>query len=297
MSTRIPPFSALRAFEALARLERVTAVAKELNLTHGAISHQIKSLEDLVGVPLFHRQARSMTLTDAGRTYAYQVRQILDELGQATSQLREPVNDKSLSLTVLPSFAMYWLLPRLNDFRDRHPDLHLQLHAGMQFMAFDKTRIDAALRFGHGQWPNLQTERLMGDSLVVVASPDLVANTSFKNIKSLWKFPWLHAGESWAKWLTQAGTDEDPATTVMQFTDSTHLIEATRRGMGVALTRRSIAHDLLQSGELKCLSSAEPVHHSSYYLVWPHRSQPHPSLRVFRDWLSIQVKQYQASLR
>jgi LysR family glycine cleavage system transcriptional activator len=297
MSTRIPPFSALRAFEALARLERVTAVAKELNLTHGAISHQIKSLEDLVGVPLFHRQARAMTLTDAGRTYAYQVRQILDELGQVTSQLREPVNDQTLSLTVLPSFAMHWLLPRLKDFRDRHPDIHLQLHAGMHFMTFDKTRIDAALRFGHGQWPNVQTERLMGDSLVVVASPDLIGKTLFKNIQMLWKFPWLHAGESWAAWLTSAGIDEDPAATVMQFTDSTHLIEAARRGMGLALTRRSIAHELLQSGALKCLSSVEPVHQSSYYLVWPHRNQPHPSLRVFRDWMSIQVMKYQASLR
>lgn len=297
MTTRIPPFSALRAFEALARLERVTAVAKELHLTHGAISHQIKSLEEELGVPLFHRQARSMTLTEAGRTYAYQVRQILDELAQATSQLREPTSDKTLALTVLPSFAMYWLLPRLADFRMKHPDIHLQLNAGLHFMAFEKTRIDAALRFGHGQWPNLQSERLMGDSLVVVASPDLVKNTSFKNIKALWKFPWLHAGESWAAWLSHANLDADPAPTAMQFTDSTHLIDAARRGMGVALTRRSIAHDLLQAGELTCLSAVEPAHQSDYYLVWPYRSQPHPSLRLFRDWLSIQIKSYQISLR
>jgi len=297
MSTRIPPFSALRAFEALARLERVTAVAKELNLTHGAISHQIKSLEDMVGVPLFDRQSRSMTLTEAGRMYAYQVRQSLEDLGQATSQLREAVNQKLLSLSVLPSFAMHWLLPRMADFRDRHPDVHLNWNAGLQFMSFEKTRIDAALRFGHGEWPDLQSELLMGDSLVVVAAPDLVQNTSFKNGKALWKFPWLHAGESWVSWLVQASLNADPAPMVMQFTDSTHLIEAAKRGLGMALTRRSIAHELLQSGELTRVSPVEPTHHSSYYLVWPHRSRPNPSLRLFRDWLSIQIKAYQVSLR
>ena len=297
MSTRIPPFSALRAFEALARLERVNAVAKELHLTHGAISHQIKSLEDMVGVPLFHRQARSMTLTEAGRTYAYQIRQILDELGQATSLVREPTKANTLALTVLPSFAMYWLLPRLSDFRAQHPDIHLQLNAGLQFMTFEQTRIDAALRFGHGQWPNLQSELLMGDSLVVVAAPQLIGKASFKTGKALWKFPGLHAGESWSGWLAHAGLDASPAPTVMQFTDSTHLLEACRRGMGVALSRRSIAHELMQSGELVCLSPTEPVHQSSYYLVWPYRSQPHPVLRVFRDWLSIQIKSYQTSLR
>lgn len=297
MNKRLPPFSALRAFEALARLGRVNAVAKELHLTHSAISHQIKNLEALVGVALFHREARTMSLTDAGRTYAYQVRHILDELSQVTNQLRDPSQDKTLALTVLPSFAMHWLLPRLPDFRALYPDIHLQLHAGLHFAVLENNRIDAALRFGHGPWPNLQSELLMGDRLVVVASPGLVQNTSFKTGKALWKYPWMHAGESWATWLSHAQLDADPAPTALTFTDSTHLIEAAKQGMGIALTRRSIAHALLERGELKCLSPVEPLHQSAYYLVWPYRSQPHPSLRLFRDWLSIQVQQYQASLR
>lgn len=297
MTSRIPPLSALKAFEAMARLERVNAVAKELHLTHGAVSHQLKSLEDMVGVALFERSARQLTLTEAGRTYAYQVRHSLEELSQATQKLKKSTLKDTLSLGVLPSFATHWLIPRLPDLRLTYPDVVLSMYAGLSFIEFEKSHIDGAVRFGHGQWPNLQSERVMGDSLVVVTAPALVGETSFKQLSSLWKYPLLHAGESWAAWLAHAGKNEEPPMASMVFTDSTHLLEAAKLGMGIALTRRSIAHNLIQQGALRCLSSIEPTHSSSYYLVWPYRSQPHPMLKKFRDWLSIQVKQYQASLR
>lgn len=297
MTSRIPPLSALKAFEAMARLERVNAVAKELHLTHSAVSHQLKGLEELVGVTLFDRSARHMTLTEAGRTYAYQVRQSLEELSQATQKLRKPAQEDILSIAVLPSFATHWLIPRLADFQQTYPNVVLSLHAGLSFIEFEKNRIDGALRFGHGQWPNLQTEHLMGDSLVLVAAPSLVGQQTFKTLKSLMKYPLLHSGESWTSWLQSAHIEDEPPATAMAFTDSTHLLEAAKLGMGIALTRRSISHHLIEQGALRCLSPIEPVHSSSYYLVWPYQSQPHPMLKKFRDWLSIHVKQYQASLR
>ncbi len=297
MTSRIPPLSALKAFEAMARLERVNAVAKELHLTHSAVSHQLKALEELVGIALFDRSARQLTLTEAGRTYAYQVRQSLDELSQATQQLTKPAHEDVLSIAVLPSFAIHWLIPRLADFRQTYPNVVLSLHAGLAFIEFERNRIDGALRFGHGQWPNLQTEHLMDDSLVLVASPALVGHQSFKTFKSFKKYPLLHSGESWSTWLKSAHLEDEPPAANMVFTDSTHLLEAAKWGMGIALTRRSIANGLIQQGLLRCLSPIEPVHSSSYYLVWPYRSKPHPMLKKFRDWLSVQVKQYQSSLR
>ena len=297
MPSRIPPLSALKAFEAMARLERVNAVAKELHLTHSAVSHQLKGLEELVGVALFDRSARHMTLTEAGRTYAYQVRQSLDELSQATQKLRNPAHEDILSIAVLPSFATYWLIPRLADFQQTYPNVVLSLHAGLSFIEFEKIRIDGALRFGHGQWPNLQTEHLMGDSLVLVGAPSLVGQQTFKTLKSLMKYPLLHSGESWTSWLQSVHIEDEPPAAAMAFTDSTHLLEAAKLGMGIALTRRSIAHNLIEQGTLRSLSPIEPAHSSSYYLVWPYHSQPHPMLKKFRDWLSIHVKQYQASLR
>jgi LysR family transcriptional regulator, glycine cleavage system transcriptional activator len=297
MTSRIPPLSALKAFEALARLERVNAVAKELHLTHSAVSHQLRGLEEWVGVALFDRRARQLTLTEAGRTYAYQVRQSLDELSQATQKLTKPAHEDVLSIAVFPSFAMHWLVPRLFDFQQTYPNVVLSFHAGLAFIEFEKTRIDGALRFGHGQWPNVQTELIMGDSLVLVASPSLVGTQSFKTLKSLKKYPLLHSGESWSTWLKSALLEDEPPAADMVFTDSTHLLEAAKLGLGIGLTRRSIANNLIQQGLLRSLSPIEPVHSSSYYLVWPYRSKPHPMLKKFRDWLSIQVKQYQTSLR
>jgi LysR family glycine cleavage system transcriptional activator len=297
MIDRIPSLSSLRAFEALARLERVNAVAKELHLTHGAVSHQLKLLEDSLGVSLFHRQTRQMKLTEAGRTYAYQVRQALDELSQASTQLKQAQRQNELTVSVLPSFAMHWLMPRLDDFRQSHADLKLHLHASLSFTEFERNRIDCAIRFGQGQWPEVLSEKLMDDSLVLVGSPALMGQPSTLDIKSLWKLPWLHAGESWSSWLTHADLDRDAPLVVMHFTDSTHLLEAARRGMGLALTRRSIAHDLLARQELVLASPIETQHSGSYHLVWPHRSQNNPHLKQFRDWLSIQVKKYQLSLR
>ena len=296
MIDRIPSLSSLRAFEAMARLERVNAVAKELHLTHGAVSHQLKLLEDSLGVALFHRQTRQMKLTEAGRTYAYQVRQALDEISQASMQLKQSQKDSTLVVSVLPSFAMYWLLPRLEDFRSQFPQLSLHLHASLSFTEFDRNRIDCAIRFGHGQWPEVVSEKLMDDSLVIVGSPRLIGRQSTQDIKKLWKFPWLHAGESWSSWLTQAGLDMDAPVAALHFTDSTHLLEAAQRGMGLALTRRSIAQDLLQRQELVLASQIESPHHGAYHLVWPHRSQQHPHLQKLRDWLSIEVKKYQLSL-
>lgn len=297
MIDRIPSLSSLRAFEAMARLERVNAVAKELHLTHGAVSHQLKLLEDSLGISLFHRQVRQMKLTEAGRTYAYQVRQALDELSQASTQLKQSQRQKELIVSVLPSFALHWLLPRLDDFRQQHPDLHLHMHASLSFTEFERNRIDCAIRFGHGQWPEVLSEKLMSDSLVIVGSPSLIGSEPNPNIKTLWNLPWLHAGESWSSWLTHAGLDLDAPVAALHFTDSTHLLEAVKRGMGLALTRRSIAQDLLQRQELVQASPIESQHLAAYHLVWPHRSQNNPHLKHLRDWLSIQIKEYQLSLR
>ena len=297
MIDRIPSLSSLRAFEAMARLERVNAVAKELHLTHGAVSHQLKLLEDSLGISLFHRQTRQMKLTEAGRTYAYQVRQALDELSQASTQLKQTQRQNELTVSVLPSFAMHWLLPRLDDFRHLHPDLNLHMHASLSFTEFERNRIDCAIRFGYGLWPEVLSEKLMDDSLVLVGSPSLIGYKPTRNIKTLWQLPWLHAGESWSSWLTYAALNLDAPAATLHFTDSTHLLEAAKNGMGLALTRRSIAQNLLQRKELVLVSQIEAQHSGAYHLVWPHRSQNHPHLKQFRDWLSIQVKKYQLSLR
>ncbi len=296
MSERIPPLAALRAFVTVARLGSISAAAKAMHLTHGAISHQIRSIEEMLGQTLVVRQGRGMALTEAGRSYAYQVRPLLDELAQVSAQLRPGQSHSTLVLSVLPSWVMHWLLPRLPDWTASHPNLHLSLRAGLSFADLEDTHIDAAIRFGHGQWPNMQLQRLMGDALVLVASPRLWTPQMQAQGGDWSRWPCMHGGDSWASWLAAAGLDHVPTPASLQFTDSTHLLEAARLGQGVALTRRSIAQNLLSRGELVMVSAVQVPHPDAYYMVLPYRVKANAQLRLFKDWLSVQIKRYEKEL-
>jgi LysR family glycine cleavage system transcriptional activator len=283
---RLPPLPALRAFAAVARLGNVSLAADELNVTYGAISHQIRALEEHLQAVLVVRAGRKITLTDAGRIYAYQIRQALEEMLAATERVVTQLQSQQLVLSILPSFALYWLMPRLADFVAHHPGLRLSLSASMSFIDFDEDPADCAIRFGHGQWANLRCEHLMGDSLLLVAAP------TFKpmDVVTALSQPLLHASESWSLWLSAAGHETSSPAAAIEFTDSSHMLDAARRGLGVALTRRSIAQSLIDSGDLQQVTDIEVVHPSSYFLVWPRRSHQNKNLLSLKKWLISHMK-------
>lgn len=293
---KLPPLAALRAFEALARLGKVNLAALELHVTHSAVSHQIRSLEEYLGLALVIRSKRSLTLTDEGRVYAYQIRQALGEIAGVTEKLLAKTKHPQLTVSVLPSYAMHWLLPRLHDFRAAHPELHLRLDSSMEFSHFGQGPLDGAIRFGHGQWPDVHCEALMGDSLLVVAARDFNHGVLPDTAQAVLELPLLHASESWPIWLGAAGVEGVRPHASLEFTDSTLMLEAVRLGHGVALTRRSIAHGLLQRGELVKLTEVEPAHASRYYLVWPAGRKPSAALSDLHHWLKNQIALYQDSL-
>ena len=153
--------------------------------------------------------------------------------------------------------------------------------------------MDAAIRFGQGHWPHVQVQRLMGEGLVVVASPELWTPALQRKPVDWRRWPCMHVGESWATWMAAAGLDGEVTASGLHFTDSTHLLEAARLGQGVALTRRSIAQALLVRGELVLVHPVQAPHPDAYYLVSPHRAKVKPELGLFKDWLSVQIKQYE----
>lgn len=153
MSNRLPPLPALRSFEALSRLGSVNAAADEMCGTHGAVSHQVRALEEHLDVQLIKRGSRPLALTEEGRNYAYQVRQALDDIAEATGRLMVRSANPLLTISVLPSFAMFWLIPRLPGFLQAQPKVRLSLVASMAFSSFDSEPAACAVRFGHGQWP------------------------------------------------------------------------------------------------------------------------------------------------
>lgn len=165
----LPPLPALRAFESTARLGAVTRAAEELHLTHSAISHQIKQLEELIGTALFEREGKRMTLTPAGRVYAYEVRQALSYIAQATQHASRQSHDDVLHISLLPSFATHWLIPRLRDWYEKHPNIQLILDASLDVVDFETDKADCAIRMGNITRDGTKQITLMSDWQLLVA--------------------------------------------------------------------------------------------------------------------------------
>ena len=296
---RTPPLPALRAFAALVRLGSVSAAADELHLTAGAVGHQVRALEALLQVSLVEREGRQLRLTEQGRQYGYQVRQALQDLGEATERVRK-LSRKSeapsvVRVAVLPSFAQGWLVPRLTRFMRRHPDIRLVLQGTMDYADLETGRTDCAIRFGHGQWPDAVVRPLMPDRLLLVAAPALLRQRKEHTLAQLLRLPVLHSVENWAGWLSSMdGADmnlQRPAAR-MEFTDSTHLLEAARLGLGVALTRRSIADQLLARGELVQAFAHTCAHTSSYHALLPVKGRPQEATECFLGWLQEECQRF-----
>ena len=173
MAPHLPPFAALRAFEAAARHLNFSRAAEELHLTHGAISHQMKSLEAGLGVALFRREGRRMLLTDAGQLFASSIRDALGDLAAAVAAVAAPRDQHVLTLSVLPSFASLWLIPRLASFHAAHPEIDVNIRASLALAEFGGDGVDIAIRIGRGGWPGVVAEKLFDEEVFPVASPRL----------------------------------------------------------------------------------------------------------------------------
>src|SRR4051812_41800799 len=173
---RLPPLNALRAFEAAARHLNFSRAADELSVTPGAVSQQIQNLEDYVGAALFRRTPKGLLLTDAAQTALPALREAFDRLAEAASMLTAAVDGRRLTLTAAPSFAAKWLVPRLGRFEVAHPQVDVWLSAGMEVVDFNAGEVDLAIRYGSGRYPGLEVIRLLSETVIAVASPELMAN-------------------------------------------------------------------------------------------------------------------------
>lgn len=299
MTGRTPPLPALRAFASLVRLGSVNAVAEELDLTPGAVSHQIRALEGFLDVPLVERTGRRLALTEHGRVYGYQVRQALEDLSDATDNIqrrnRQRKDDKLLRVSVLPSFAHGWLLPRLQEFTRMYPRTRLKLQSSMEYADLNDGTVDCAIRFGHGNWAGAIIRPLMPDSLLLVAAPSLLGKQPPEKLEQLLRLPLLHSVENWATWVSSISDAErqfQRPLTRMEFTDSTLLLEAARLGLGIALTRRSIADNLLTRGELVQALGYECMHSSNYYALQSNTKEASGPAEEFLGWLQMECRRF-----
>lgn len=293
MARRLPPLNAIRAFEAAARHLSFTKAAEELFVTQAAVSHQIKALEAALGLQLFRRFNRRLMLTDAGQAYLPPLREALDGIAAATERLRAAEQTGSLKVSVLPSFAAKWLLPRLSRFRDRHPEIDVLVSASNALVDFAREEADIAIRYGFGRYPGLEVEFLMGDRIFPVCSPKLLeTGPPLRGPANLRHHTLLHdadalatESESWRVWLEAAGVSGVDPSRGPGFSDSSMLLQAAVDGQGVALGRSALAALDLEAGRLVQPFGPSIPSNLSYFIVTPRGAGERPKVRLFHDWL------------
>ncbi len=291
----LPPLTALRAFEVAARHLSFTRAAAELCVTQTAISHQIKQLEQHVGVPLFRREPRRLSLTSEGELWARELRVVFTQLYAINRRLRaRPRARPVVSVSVLPSFGARWLVPRLGDFLTRHPEVDVRISPTEQLVNFALEPIDLGIRFGHGKYPGLVVEKLAADALIVVCAPALLGRRPLASPDDLRRHVLLHDDEprAWARWLAAQGLDDIDAERGPVLTDSSMLVAAAIEGQGVALARRSLAQGDIATGRLVLpFPRLRPMAlDRAYYIAAPRENLVRPHVTAFRNWLRTQGK-------
>ena len=286
----LPPLGALRAFEALDRLGSASAAAEELNLSQSAVSRQLQTLEDHLGAQLLLREKRSLALTPAGRDYAATIRRALSDIANASLALSMGPPGGALSLAILPSFGMRWLVPRLPDFARRHPEVTVNLTTRLHPFSFATEPFDAAIQFG-APWPGTDRLPLMTEEVLPVCAPAL-RGTQPLPLDRLARLPLLHIQtrpEAWRHWFAAQGLDTGPlpGTTFDQFTT---ILQGALHGLGVALVPDYLVTAELAAGTLLRAADVAPISLGAYHLVWPADRPASPALEKFRDWIALQAE-------
>ena len=284
----MPPLGALHAFEASARLLSFKAAAEELHVTPGAISQQIKLLEDRLGARLFTRRARRIELTDAGRLLLSPAQQAFRLLADAVARIRASDAAQVLTLSLLPSFAALWLVPRLGAFRARCPDVDVRISATPKLADLERDDVDVAVRCGLGSYPGLHVEHLLAEDLFPVCSPRLLKGpVPLQKPADLAHHTLLHdeTRTEWSLWLQAIGFPDLDATRGPSFSLWELALQAAVAGQGVALGRSALVAQYLAGGQLvRPFRISTPSQFGYYVVCLPERAEE-PKIKAFRTWL------------
>jgi len=295
---RLPPLNSLRAFVAAARHLSLAKAADELNVTPGAVSQQIKQLEDHLGCALFRRTNRQLLLTDEGQAILPGLVEAFERMQEALRAIASVGNDGRLTVTVAPSLASKWLVPRLDRFTALHPEIDVLVSASMALADFEAEDIDCAIRYGAGRYPGVVVEKLMAESVVPVCSPSLLKDKkSLRTPADLKDFTLLHDDSpdqdpscpDWQMWLRAAGIEHIGARRGLRFNQSSLVVEAAISGRGVALAKARLAADDIRAGRLVTLFNVKQPIQFAYYFVAPPEKSALKRVQLFRKWLGDEI--------
>jgi LysR family glycine cleavage system transcriptional activator len=287
MMSRLPPLTALRAFEAAGRRLNFTRAAEELNVTQAAVSHQIRSLEQHLGVALFRRHGRGLALSEAGRALLPVLGEAFARIAAAIEGLGAASEGGVLSVTLRPYFGMKWLAPRLGLFWQACPQIALRLHHSIDPVDFVREEADLAVLWGRGDWPKVEAELLLGGELSPVCSPLLMAGPHpLRRPADLHHHNLLHeeSHDLWTRWLTAADTRDIDSRAGTIIDDTNVRLEAAIDGQGVALGWIPLLAEDLAAGRLVRPFDLA-LEDYGYYVVYPSGGLVQAKVRAFRDWL------------
>lgn len=290
---RLSSLNGLRHFEAAARMGSFSLAAEELFLTPAAVSYQIRLLEQELGITLFKRLPRMVVLTEAGAKFMVHVQAALATIQEGIREVAETQRTGPLNVSLVPSFAQQWLLPRLERFNKLYPDIQLRINATSRVCDFNEDGYHMAVRLGNGNWGSgLIEERFFEERVFPVCCPDLAAKYPIKEPLDLLKMPLLHNDfYPWKSWFEAVGESVEVVPKGPMFDDANLLLVAALQGMGVSLIRTTVAEGNLAQARLIRPFDMEVVADRAYYLVTPKRFKDHAGVIAFREWILDETAQ------
>lgn len=297
---KLPPLNALRSFEAAARHLSFTKAAEELFVTQAAVSHQVKSLEDFLGVSLFLRRNRALLLTEAGQNYYLDIRNMFEQLTLATSKVMLASEQGSLTVCVPPGFAILWLVPRLSRFHEAHPEIDVRLKAVDEISGSLTDYVDVAIYYGNGTWPGVKSYRLHKEYLIPVCSPLLLQGAKpLKQPADLHEHTLLHeeTRNAWRDWFAMVGEQPPKQKSGPVFSHLALALKAAVHGQGVTLANSVLAKPEIDSGHLVQVFEQTLPTSEAFYMVCRESQADVGKVAKFRDWILAEVLRDEAEDR
>lgn len=294
---KLPPLNALKAFESAARHLNFTKAADELFVTQAAVSHQIKLLEDFLGISLFHRRNRLLELTELGSQYFDEIRPLLEQIAKATDKIRSKNQRQILTISVPQTFGMQWLVPRLNDFHEKFPDVEVRIKGVDQDEGLLGKEIDVAIYYGTGKWENVDSIRLTESPLVILASPRFLESNPIHSPNDLVGKTLLHvfSRNKWKRTIEHFGLNEqiDVEQAGSMFSHTFMALQAAMHQQGVAIANRVLAQNELELGNLVEPFPTGLFDEKSFYVVYPPQMIQIGKVQNFVEWITTEMQNLQ----
>jgi len=285
----LPSLNQLRAFEATARHLSFSEAAEELFVTHAAVSHQVKALEDFLQTRLFDRMTRSIKLTDQAQEYYQDARKALDIIEKATSRFFENRVNGELKISAAPSFATRWLLPRLSQFKTLYPEVEVKLIPSIEVTDFQKSDLDIAIRHGEGRWPGVKSVKLFDELLVPVASPDYLGEVDQADILNQTLLSASPRKNEWPEWIENQFGKSERKLDLVFFPTQALALDAAVSGAGIALADRHLIASDVQANRLVILRDEPIWNKQGFYVSYRKGPVVEAKVKVFCEWITTQI--------